>query len=241
MKKFLFLGICTLAFLFSGCAATPQTVQTGSSSTMTQSIEDGNVVTPTSDPVQQSSSEIPSNSTTAGQSSASQQGEPASGTSSSSTAAANNTSAPEDPDEYYRVKAEEQAVEIEIERLEAQYRIGEIDSQSFQTQKMELKQQEDALEAQADYLKYYLPRFQPAENWVDSSNLNAMLELMQQLKREEDSVEQQMDELEFSYISSKVSREDFITQMTDLEKQEDQLDAQLDWLEDHMELLGWDD
>ena len=62
----------------------------------------------------------------------------------------------------YQVKAEQDAIEVELDNLEADYRIGKVDDVAFQTKKAELKALDKALDEEEDQLEDVLEEQIPA-------------------------------------------------------------------------------
>lgn len=142
---------------------------------------------------------------------------------------------------YYRAKAEKEACELETDRLEADFRAGKLEQESFSEQKSALKKQEIAWEREEDRLEYLRPRFDPSELSIDTSDLSALLKTLQTAELAEDQAELQQEQLEMQYSAGSLSREEFIQEYALLLEQEDTAEDQADWLEDQLELLGWDD
>lgn len=142
---------------------------------------------------------------------------------------------------YYQAKAEEEALSIDIERLESDYRMNNLPKDDFIAQKKQLSSQKQAFDDEADRLEKSLPPFRPEAGWVDESDVKAMVALMRGLEAEEDAAENALDILEDDYCLDNITREEFKKQYAALKEQEDLLDEQVDYLEDALELLGWDD
>jgi len=136
--------------------------------------------------------------------------------------------------------AEEKAIEADIEKLEQQFHTNTIDTNTLQSQKTALKQQENTLEAQIDALEYQIPITLP-QNWVDTTNMEQMIQKLKEVELAEKQLELSLDQAEQNYINNTISREDYILQVIELEKQNDILDKQDDILEETLESLGWDD
>ena len=141
---------------------------------------------------------------------------------------------------YYKMVAEEKAIEADIEKLEQQFHTKAIDANTFQSQKTALKQQENTLEAQIDALEYQIPISLP-QNWVDTTNMEQMIQKLKEVELAEKQLELSLDQAEQNYINNTISREDYISQVIELEKQNDIFDKQDDILEEALEALGWDD
>ena len=142
---------------------------------------------------------------------------------------------------YYRAKAEKEAYDAEIDSLEADFRVGKLNQETFLQQKSALEEQENAWEWEEDRLEYLRPHFDPAELSIDISNPSALLQAMQAAELAEEQAESQQEQLEMQYASGSLSREEFVQQYTALLKEEDSAESQADWLEEQLELLGYDD
>lgn len=141
---------------------------------------------------------------------------------------------------YYKIVAEEKATEADIEKLERDFAAKRIDANTLQAQKATLKQQENTLENQIDALEYQIPISLP-QNWVDTSNMEQMIQKLKEVEIVENQLELSIDQAEQDYINNAITREDFISKIIELEKQKDILDKQDDFLEQTLESLGWDD
>ena len=141
---------------------------------------------------------------------------------------------------YYKMVAEEKAIEADIEKLEQQFHANTIDANTFQNQKATLKQQENTLETQIEALEYQVPITLP-QNWVDTTNMEQMIQKLKEVELSEKQLELSFDQAEQNYINNTLSRQDYVTQIIELEKQKDILDKQDDILEETLEALGWDD
>lgn len=141
---------------------------------------------------------------------------------------------------YYKMVGEEKAIEADIERLERDFAAKRIDANTLQSQKTALKQQENTLENQIDALENQIPISLP-QNWVDTSNMEQMIQKLKEVENSEKQLERAIDQAELDYINNAITREDFIAKVIELEKQKDILDKQDDFLEDTLESLGWDD
>ena len=142
---------------------------------------------------------------------------------------------------YYQNVAEEKAIEADIEKLETDFRMGRIQQDAFRAQKSTLKQQENMLEAQIEPLEHIIPTYTPPQNWVDTSNMQAMIQKLQEIKMTSDQFEFSLDQAEYSYISGNITRDAYKQQVIEIEKQKDILDRQEDILENILESYGWDD
>ena len=236
MKKMRYLvaGIVAAAVL-SGCGAgpEPQQVVQQTQPIMTESLgpETTRETAPETSPEKEETA-------------AQEAGEGQSGASETAreTAAQETAAVETDEESYYRVKAEKEAVEIELDRLEASFRVGELDEESFRSQKWELELQEEELEDQEDYLEHAVDlAYYQSEPGLPEGDLQSLLQQMQELKKQELELEAATDSLERSYRNEEISREDFIRQMTEAVRSEEALDRQEELLERALERLGYDD
>ena len=84
----------------------------------------------------------------------------------------------QDQDTYCRVKAEQDAIEIEISNLEAAYRVGSMDEPSFQSQRTALRDQKRELDRQEEMLEDMVAAaVNEAVRVVDADSDKAMQEL----------------------------------------------------------------
>lgn len=147
-----------------------------------------------------------------------------------------------DEDNYFSIKAEKDAVDIEIDNLEASYRIGEVDEAAFLEKKRELEAREDELERQEERLEDVIDRYYrqntPA---LESTDVNELQVLLQSLSQQENELEQQEDALEMEYRSGEKTREEFITEQKEILRQLESVERQEEQVEDALEMLGWDD
>lgn len=141
---------------------------------------------------------------------------------------------------YYKDVGEEKAIEADIKKLELDFKKKLIQSDAFQTQKTALKTQENALESQIELLEDRITINLP-ENWVDTTNMEQMIQKLQEVEIAEKQMEISIKQAEQEYINNNITREDYIQKVIELEKQKDVLDKQEDILEQTLESLGWDD
>ena len=71
--------------------------------------------------------------------------------------------------------------------------------------------------------------------------MEQMIQKLKEVELAEKQLELSLDQAEQNYINNTISREDYILQVIELEKQNDILDKQDDILEETLESLGWDD
>ncbi|HJB08469.1 MAG TPA: hypothetical protein H9716_11510 [Candidatus Enterocloster faecavium] len=147
----------------------------------------------------------------------------------------------QDKDTYYRVKAELDAIDIEISNLEAAYRVGSLDDQSFQSQRAALREQERELDIQEDMLENVVERYYYQTMEIPQGDIQALLDQLSQVDRQKNDQESQERQLKMQYRNGEISREDFVNAMQDSISLEEELDVKEEMLEDSLERLGWDD
>lgn len=164
------------------------------------------------------------------------------------------SSAEETPEELlgrlYLVKAEEEALDVEEDLLEADVRTGKLTREEFLQKEMELEQKEDALELSEDEIELALKK----QFWtrgsllpedfaasLESMELEELLNLLRENELEEDKNELEEDRLKMQYLNGEITREAFLTAQAELERASDLLEAKEDMIEYRLKLLGWDD
>lgn len=238
MKKLLLAGIMSAALL-SGCGQGQ-----GQSAGMTQPINAASAQVQGADGAAEPSAAPAVNSGTgesAGQTQAQQlQSQPA-----QSGAAGTGFSATGDPqqdkDTYCQIKAEKEAVEIEIDNLEAAYRVGSLDEQSFQSQRAALKEQERGLERQEDMLEDMAELYYYQSMEMPQGDIQSLLSQLSQVESQKNEQESQERQLKMQYRGGEITRQDFVSAMKENISLEEELDVKEDMLEDSLERLGWDD
>jgi hypothetical protein len=155
---------------------------------------------------------------------------------------AENASLPSEEESYYKVKAELDAIDIDIENLEADYRIGKLSREDFTAQKSQLEAQENSLEQEKDQLEDSMDlAYLQSNPSVPSGSLDELRSAKAELEKKERQLEAQEDSLERSYQAGEISREDFITQQIEIIRSEESIDREDDLLEQAMEAMGFDD
>lgn len=164
------------------------------------------------------------------------------------------SSAEETPEELlgrlYLVKAEEEALDVEEDLLEADVRTGKLTREEFLQKEMELEQKEDALDLSEDEIELALKK----QFWtsgsllpedfaasLESMELEELLNLLRENELEEDKNELEEDRLKMQYLNGEITREAFLTAQAELERASDLLEAKEDMIEYRLKLLGWDD
>ncbi|WP_343210692.1 hypothetical protein [Anaerolentibacter hominis] len=152
-------------------------------------------------------------------------------------------------DQYYLAAAEKEAVEIQIEKVEQQYRMGKLSQEEFNERYQELEIRYQELDQSKKDLKGKIKEL----GWdheipLEAKDLPALPEsksqlirLMEEYDRQEDELEEEIDRLENAYYNGDIELEDFKEQTAELEKQADLADYCKDEIEDKLEALGWDD
>ena len=243
MKRIILTGV-TAMFLLAGCAGQ------GQSTAMTQPIASAQSQESQSVQAQApESSQAAQPQTAAGQSSS---GAADAQTTASQEAAAQTTAAQaafpsssgdlaQDVETYCQVKAEKDAVEIEIDNLEAAYRVGSLDQQSFQSQRAALQNQERELDWQEEMLEDMAEMYFYQNVELPQGDIQSLLDQLAQVDSEKYEQENQERQLKLQYRNGEISREDFISGMKESIRQEEELDVREELLEDSLERLGWDD
>ena len=230
MKKYIVIGIVAAAL--AGCGNQQQTA-------MTQPI----VTEAISAQAQTEQTQAEAEQAQADQSQTGQPQTEQSQAAAGTEAASLYTGDPEtDEENYYRIKAEKEAVDVEIDRLEASFRIGDLAAEEFRAQKQALECQENELEYQEELLEHAVDlAYMQAGEALPEGDVRTLLQQDAELERQENELELEMDALERSYRNSEIQREDFISQMTELLRSEEELERQGDRIERALELQGFDD
>ena len=243
MKRIILTGV-TAMLLLAGCAGQ------GQSTAMTQPIASAQSQESQSVQAQApESSQAAQPQTAAGQSSF---GAADAQTTASQEAAAQTTAAQaalpsasgdlaQDIETYCQVKAQKDAVEIEIDNLEAAYRVGSLDQQSFQSQRAALQNQERELDWQEEMLEDMAEMYFYQNVELPQGDIQSLLDQLAQVDSEKYEQENQERQLKLQYRNGEISREDFISGMKESIRQEEELDVREELLEDSLERLGWDD
>ena len=147
----------------------------------------------------------------------------------------------QDQDTYCRVKAEQDAIEIEISNLEAAYRVGSMDESSFQSQRTALRDQKRELDRQEEVLEDMVEMYYYQTMEIPQGDIQSLLDQLSQVNSQKNDQESQESQLKLQYRNGEISREDFITAMQENISLEEELDVKEELLEDSLERLGWDD
>ncbi len=158
------------------------------------------------------------------------------------TAASVSSDQDDDAEAYYRAKAEQDAIHIDIAKLEADFRVGKLSKDDFLAQKSQLVSQEDALDREEDRLEDSLDLAYCQSNpSLPSGNLEKLRSMVSELEQKEHQLEAQEDALEQSYWTGEITRDDFIAQQIEIIRNEENLDREEELLEEAMEAMGFDD
>lgn len=147
----------------------------------------------------------------------------------------------QDQDTYCRVKAEQDAIEIEISNLEAAYRVGSMDETSFQSQRTALRDQKRELDRQEEMLEDMVEMYYYQTMEIPQGDIQSLLDQLSQVNSQKNDQKSQESQLKLQYRNGEISREDFITAMQENISLEEELDVKEELLEDSLERLGWDD
>ena len=147
----------------------------------------------------------------------------------------------QDQDTYCRVKAGQDAIEIEISNLEAAYRVGSMDEPSFQSQRTALRDQKRELDRQEEMLEDMVEMYYYQTMEIPQGDIQSLLDQLSQVNSQKNDQKSQESQLKLQYRNGEISREDFITAMQENISLEEELDVKEELLEDSLERLGWDD
>lgn len=163
---------------------------------------------------------------------------------SNPTAAANSSPSQSAHDgeqitDYYRIKAELDALDIDKDNLEAAYRIGKLDEAAFRSQKSQLEAEEERLDDAKDLAEG--TRHSHGEHTTYEGAKEELIVRLYAAKQKDDEIEEAIEQLEEDYRTGSIAREDFISQQARLLFDEDIVDQEKDSLEHTLEQMGWDD
>lgn len=148
----------------------------------------------------------------------------------------------DDAESYYRAKAEQDAIHIDIAKLEADFRVGKLSKEDFIAQKSQLEAEKDALDREEDRLEDSLDlAYYQSSPSFPSGSLEELRSKESELEQKEHQLEAQEDALKQSYWAGEVTRDDFIAQQIELIRTEETMDREEELLEDAMEAMGYDD
>lgn len=151
--------------------------------------------------------------------------------------------------QLYLTKAQEDAIEIDIENLEMSLRTGKITQEDFDTKISELKKEENSLDLEKTSLKkqisdlgwdYENPDLNDEQEKLPNDTTK-LIRLLENYELLDDDYDMQEDTLETDYQLGNITREDFITKKAKLEQEADLNDRKKDQVEHILEVLGWDD
>lgn len=142
--------------------------------------------------------------------------------------------------DYSALKAELDALDIDMDRLETEFLAQKMDENTYKAQKLELKQKEDTLELQKDRLKLDLKSGARTPQ-LPEGTAEELLSRLRKLESDEEELDLKEHMLEADYRSGAITREDFISQQTELLILDEQNDWEKDFVEDALEIMGIDD
>lgn len=140
--------------------------------------------------------------------------------------------------QYCQLKAEIEAVEIDLDKLEAEYRIGNLAQENFQQQKSTLISQKHMLEQQKDKLK--LQALEEVAVPRPQGTNQELAEKSREVEYQNDMLELEEDRLELQYQSGELTREDFIAKLSQVIQKSEELETLEDYLEDILDGTGYD-
>lgn len=244
MKKYV-LSVLVAAAFVSGCSqnSEPATGMTQAISESSVSVTESEAFseTMTSSEIAASESESPASSESAEPTTASTE------TADSSTvfnegSNMGGTDYSADAENYYKVKAEKDAVELDIENLQAEYRVGELDKESFESRIRELRMEEERLDNEEDMLEDAIEfsRYR-SDMALPEGDAETLFNEMSSLKDKERELELRERELESDYRAGNITRDEFVSSRTEDIREEEELDMREELLERALERMGYDD
>lgn len=244
MKKYV-LSVLVAAAFVSGCSqnSEPATGMTQAISESSVSVTESEAFseTMTSSEIAASESESPASSESAEPTTASTE------TADSSTvfnegSNMGGTDYSADAENYYKVKAEKDAVELDIENLQAEYRVGELDKESFESRIRELRMEEERLDNEEDMLEDAIEfsRYR-SDMALLEGDAETLFNEMSSLKDKERELELRGRELESDYRAGNITRDEFVSSRTEDIREEEELDMREELLERALERMGYDD
>ena len=105
----------------------------------------------------------------------------------------------QDQDTYCRVKAEQDAIEIEISNLEAAYRVGSMDEPSFQSQRTALRDQKRELDRQEEMLEDMVEMYYYQTMEIPQGDIQSLLDQLSQVNSQKNDQESQESQLKLQY------------------------------------------
>lgn len=139
----------------------------------------------------------------------------------------------------YYVKAQQEAIEIEIEELESQFRVGMLEEDLFRQRKSDLQSENMLYDKEEDELEFIIGK--QSKRDLPSGSAEELLTQLEAIEWEYNRMEEMEDNLEQEYRMETLSKADYVEKQAELMKQKEELDEQADLLEDALELKGWDD
>ncbi len=144
-------------------------------------------------------------------------------------------------EELYNKKAEKEAIDIDIEKLEADYHSKNIDKNTFIAQKTDLTTKLNNLELEIKELEIHQNTKSTLNSIPNSDNIKELVKQLSEYEIEEDKLDTEQEMLELQYETGEITREDFIKNYAVSKKNEDVVEKQIDILEDMIEILEFED
>ena len=147
---------------------------------------------------------------------------------------------------YEDVKAEKNAVEAEIDALEADYRVGKIGTDEFKNAKKELEIKKDALDDMEDDMEDHMEdhmeeNYSQSNNFVLGTTVEELLNQKRQKEIEEEYLDDQEDIIKNEYKAGKITRDEFVEKQKQISTRDEELDVLDDMVDDALDRLGYDD
>lgn len=132
--------------------------------------------------------------------------------------------------DLFTVRAEKEAIELDIQILESNFRVGKISQDEFYAEKARLEQQKndyDNLEDTLEHTQVY--------HFTFPETTEAQFQRLNQLEADLDRLEEEMDQWEDDYVRGVCTREEFLEKRLQQEQQEDAMEEEEEQLEDYLE------
>lgn len=155
-------------------------------------------------------------------------------------------------EELYCVKAEKKAIELQKNLLKSEYETENMQEDKYLIQKKELEDLENSLNLQEEEAKQALNDLgwgidiekEVTLNFLSSLETDDKEEIMivyHNIEVQKDLLEQEEKALEEQFSFNKITKEQFISEQTSLERRKDAWEAEKEVAENKLEQLGIDD
>lgn len=138
------------------------------------------------------------------------------------------------PNDLMSVRAEEQAVTLDMEKLEAEYRVKSILEDKFKEQMAELERRDKKLDELEDNLENSYSQPTPTIPLEEDE----LVVRLSELKEAGQALEEEERTLAIDYLEDTITREEYVAAQIELEKRDETLEAEEDAIEDKLESLG---